>query len=111
MFGDELPGNDLKNKGIRQDLFEDQQQQLECCVEKLAMALERNFDKITPGEMAEVRLRVVSLSRLLDNCCRNMYVFIPSINYSYKIHGLCSKCCTDTHGISCLVPWSGNKVC
>jgi ariadne-1 len=43
MFGNELADNDLKNKEIRQDLFEDQQKQLECCVEKLAMNLEGNL--------------------------------------------------------------------
>lgn len=72
MFGDELAGNDLKNKETRQDLFEDQQQQLESCVEKLAMELERNFYQVAPGNAADLRFRVISLSRILDNCCRSM---------------------------------------
>ncbi|KAJ4788092.1 RING/U-box superfamily protein [Rhynchospora pubera] len=73
MFGDELAGNNLQNKDIRQNLFEIQQQQLELCVEKLAMELLRDFDKVSPGEVADIRLRVISLSRLLDQCCRKMY--------------------------------------
>ncbi|KAJ4781155.1 RING/U-box superfamily protein [Rhynchospora pubera] len=73
MFGDFLAGNDLPNKDIRQNLFEAQQQQLECCVEKLAMELERDFDQVAPGEVADMRLRVIGLSSTLDNYCRNMY--------------------------------------
>jgi ariadne-1 len=77
MFGDELADNDLKNKEIRQDLFEDQQQQLEYCVEKLAMDLERNLHLVAPGEVADLKFRIINLSMLLDNCCRKMYVYSP----------------------------------
>jgi Ariadne domain len=72
MFGNELADNDLKNKEIRQDLFEDQQKQLECCVEKLAMNLEGNLHLVASGEVADLKFGVISLSMLLDNCCRNL---------------------------------------
>ncbi|KAJ3674438.1 hypothetical protein LUZ60_005054 [Juncus effusus] len=74
MFGSELADNNLTDKEIRRDLFEDQQGQLEICVERLAVEVENFCDQIAPCEVSELaRLRVVNLSKLVDKCCMDMY--------------------------------------
>ncbi|CAL5383632.1 unnamed protein product [Camellia sinensis] len=74
MFGDDLFKNELteKEREIKQNLFEDQQQQLEANVEKLSMFLEDPFDEYDEDQVMETRMKIIALSKVIDNLCRKL---------------------------------------
>lgn len=74
MFGDELYGNEMTQgeKEIKQDLFEDQQQQLETNIERLSMCLEEPFDDFQEVKIFETKMKIVTLSGVINNCCKKL---------------------------------------
>ncbi|KAK8530084.1 hypothetical protein V6N13_102962 [Hibiscus sabdariffa] len=80
MFGEELFMDEMTNeeRQIKQNLFEDQQQQLEANVEKLSKILEEPFDKYAADKVMEIRLQVINLSVTIDILCKKMYECIEN---------------------------------
>lgn len=74
MFGDNLLKSRMKTKEIRikQNLFEDQQQQLEANIEKLSSLIEEPFDKFSLDKVMELRTKTINLSKVVDNLCRKL---------------------------------------
>lgn len=74
MFGDDIFTNEMKKeeREIKQNLFEDQQQQFEANIEKLSLFFEEKFHLYTEDEIKDLRLRVIALSVTTDNLCRNL---------------------------------------
>lgn len=72
MFGHDLFQNEMtkEKREIKQNLFEDQQQQIEAYVEKLSLVLEEPFKVYDKDEFAETRMKVICLSKVVDNLCR-----------------------------------------
>lgn len=81
MFGNDLFKDEItpeKNE-IYQNLFEDQQQQLEGTIERLSKAIETPFElDVDDSQVAEIRLQVINLSALTDTLCRKMYECIEN---------------------------------
>jgi hypothetical protein len=84
MFGNDIFKDDISEEqnAINQNLFEDQQQQLEETVERLSK-LVKPFD--TPMELntddssvQDIRLQVINLTTLTDGLCRRMYEVIEN---------------------------------
>ncbi|CAA3029211.1 probable E3 ubiquitin- ligase ARI2 isoform X2 [Olea europaea subsp. europaea] len=75
MFGDDLFNNEMtaKERQIKQNLFEDQQQQLESNIEKLSIFIEEPFDTYSEEEVIQTRMQVINLSVIIDNLCKKMY--------------------------------------
>ncbi|KAF7840909.1 putative E3 ubiquitin-protein ligase ARI1 isoform X1 [Senna tora] len=75
MFGEELFKDEMteEERVIKQNLFEDQQQQLEANVEKLSKILEEPFDEFSVNKLMEIRIRVVNLCNSIDKLCQGMY--------------------------------------
>lgn len=75
MFGDELFKDELsaKERAVKKDLFENQQQQLECNVERLSMFLEKDFKSLNDEQLSETKMHVLDLSRIVDFLCMQMY--------------------------------------
>ncbi|XP_048430268.1 probable E3 ubiquitin-protein ligase ARI2 isoform X1 [Pyrus x bretschneideri] len=75
MFGEELFKDEMteEEREIKQNLFEDQQQQLEENVEKLSKFLESPFDQYNENEVMDVRMQVINLSAITDTLCQKMY--------------------------------------
>lgn len=80
MFGEELFRNEMtkEEREIKQNLFEDQQQQLEANVEKLSMCLEEPFHTFEDAKVEEIRMRVITMTSIVDNLCRKMYECIET---------------------------------
>ncbi|XP_019174752.1 PREDICTED: probable E3 ubiquitin-protein ligase ARI2 [Ipomoea nil] len=80
MFGDELYDNDMtqREKDIKQDLFEDQQQQLETNIERLSMCLDEKFDDFPEDKVVQMKMKIVTLSGVIDNFCTQLYDCIES---------------------------------
>ncbi|XP_038970263.1 probable E3 ubiquitin-protein ligase ARI1 isoform X2 [Phoenix dactylifera] len=80
MFGDELFKDEisLQEREIKQDLFEDQQQQLESYVDILSIFLDNEFHKLTDEELINTRARIINLSQIVDNLCKEMYKCIEN---------------------------------
>lgn len=80
MFGEELFGGEMtsEEREIRQNLFEDQQQQLEFKVENLSMLLEEPFDDFTEDRVMNTRMQVMNLGDVVDSLCRKMYECIEN---------------------------------
>jgi len=76
MFGDELFKDEMSSeeREIKQNLFEDQQQQLEANVEKLSKFLEEPFDQFADDKVMQIRIQVINLSVAVDTLCENMLV-------------------------------------
>lgn len=74
MFGEELFKDEMtvEEREIKQNLFEDQQQQLESNVEKLSKFLEEPFEQYTDDKVMEIRMQVINLSTITDNLCKKM---------------------------------------
>ncbi|CAK9178574.1 unnamed protein product [Ilex paraguariensis] len=70
MFMDEMTE---KEKEIKQNLFEDQQQLLEENVEKLSMLLHEPFGDYSDDKVLETRLKIITLSTLIDDLCKKLY--------------------------------------
>ncbi|KAL4278531.1 hypothetical protein GQ457_03G000320 [Hibiscus cannabinus] len=75
MFGEEIFTEEMtkEDRQIRQNLFEDQQQQLEANVEKLSKILEEPFDEYAADKVMEIRFQVINLSAITDILCKKMY--------------------------------------
>nr|AAD26951.1 hypothetical protein [Arabidopsis thaliana] len=80
MFGDELFKDEMSSeeREIKQNLFEDQQQQLEANVEKLSKFLEEPFDQFADDKVMQIRIQVINLSVAVDTLCENMYECIEN---------------------------------
>lgn len=80
MFGDELFKDEMTKEDteIKQNLFEDQQQQLEANVEKLSKFIEEPFDQYTEDKVMEIRMQVINLSSIIDTLCKKMYECIEN---------------------------------
>ncbi|KAL9275703.1 putative E3 ubiquitin-protein ligase ARI1 [Drosera capensis] len=87
-FGDELFENERKEaKEIKQNLFEDQQQQLEGNVERLSSWLEERFEEYNEQKLMDLRLRLMDLCSIIDNLCSQMYSWIENELLSpYSVH-------------------------
>lgn len=74
IFGDELYENDMtqREKDIKQDLFEDQQQQLETNIERLSMCLDESFDDFPEDKVVQMKMKIVTLSGVIDNFCKKL---------------------------------------
>lgn len=81
MFGNDLFKDEITpdESEIYQNLFEDQQQQLEGTIERLSKAIETPFEfNVDDSRVAEIRLLVINLSTLTDTLCRKMYECIEN---------------------------------
>lgn len=80
MFGDELFKGEMtaKEREIKQNLFEDQQQQLEANVEKLSKCIEEPFDQFPEEEVLNTRMQVINLCVITDKLCKKMYECIEN---------------------------------
>ncbi|KAK8949030.1 putative E3 ubiquitin-protein ligase ARI2 [Platanthera zijinensis] len=80
MFGDELFKDEMSQgeRDLKQNLFEDQQQQLESNVEKLSMFLEKDFQDFSDEEVMENMKHVINLSSIIDRLCKQMYQCIEN---------------------------------
>lgn len=74
MFGEELFKDEMtkEDREIKQNLFENQQQQLESNMEKLSKYLEQPFDEFDKDKINETRMQIVTLSVITDNLCKKM---------------------------------------
>ncbi|BBG94949.1 RING/U-box superfamily protein, partial [Prunus dulcis] len=74
MFGD-LFENEMtaEERTIKQNLFEDQQQQLEANMEKLSLFTEEPFHEYKHEQIMELRMRILNLSTLTDKLCEKLY--------------------------------------
>ncbi|CAL0329216.1 unnamed protein product [Lupinus luteus] len=75
MFGDELFKGEMQEtqREIKQNLFEDQQQQLEANVEKISKILAEPFDIFPDDKILEIRMQIINLSTVIDKLCQKMY--------------------------------------
>ncbi|KAJ4836069.1 carbonyl reductase (NADPH-dependent) ari1 [Turnera subulata] len=80
MFGEELFKDEMtsKEREMKQNLFEDQQQQLESNVERLSKILEEPFDTFSDDKIMETRMQVINLCVVIDSFCQKMYDYIDS---------------------------------
>ncbi|KAJ6845011.1 putative E3 ubiquitin-protein ligase ARI2 [Iris pallida] len=80
MFGDDLFKNEMTplEREIKQNLFEDQQQQLESNLEKLSMFLQKDLQLFSDEQIEEIRMHVINLSRVVDLSCKKMYQCIEN---------------------------------
>ncbi|KAH7664979.1 E3 ubiquitin ligase RBR family protein [Dioscorea alata] len=80
MFGDELFKDEMtpQERDMKQNLFEDQQQQLEANVEKLSMFLEKEFQTFSDDEVLDTMSHVINLSNVVDKLCKQMYQCIEN---------------------------------
>ncbi|XP_047315802.1 probable E3 ubiquitin-protein ligase ARI2 [Impatiens glandulifera] len=80
MFGDELFKDEMtaKEREIKQDLFEDQQQQFEANVETLSKFIEEPFEQHDEKKLMDIRMQIINLSVIVDNLCKKMYECIES---------------------------------
>ncbi|WOK98483.1 putative E3 ubiquitin-protein ligase ARI2 isoform X2 [Canna indica] len=80
MFGDELFKDEMtpQERELKQNLFEDQQQQLESNVEKLSMFLETDFQFFSDDEVMDIMRHVINLSNVVDRLCKQMYQCIEN---------------------------------
>lgn len=73
LFGDKRFNNMAKQeREMKQNLFEDQQEQLGANVERLSLILEQPFDVFSEDEVTEVRMKILNLSAVTDNLCREL---------------------------------------
>ncbi|MQL93200.1 hypothetical protein Taro_025840 [Colocasia esculenta] len=67
-----------EEREIKQNLFENQQQQLECNVERLSKSLMEPFDELSEEEILRIRMNIINLSVLVDQLCHKMYECIEN---------------------------------
>lgn len=74
MFGDGLFKNEMtkNDREMKQNLFEDQQEQLELIVEQLSMSLELPFDEYAEDKFLETKVKIIDLSGIADKCCKKL---------------------------------------
>lgn len=80
MFGENIFENEItkKEREIKQNLFEDQHEQLEYNVERLSMVLEEPFDGYDDEKVLETRMKIITLSTLTDELCKKLYECIEN---------------------------------
>lgn len=80
MFGDEIFKDEMtaQERELKQNLFEDQQQQLEFNVERLSGFLEKDFQNFTDEEVMDTMKHVINLSNVVDRLCKQMYQCIEN---------------------------------
>ncbi|KAF5181035.1 Rbr-type e3 ubiquitin transferase, partial [Thalictrum thalictroides] len=80
MFGDDLFRDEMTKaeREIKQNLFEDQQQQLESNVEKLSKYLGEEYESYNKDKVMEIRMQVINLSVITDKLCKKMYECIEN---------------------------------
>ncbi|KAH6776501.1 RING/U-box superfamily protein [Perilla frutescens var. hirtella] len=80
MFGDELFEKEMssKEKTIKQNLFEDQQQQLEANIERLSMFLEEPFANYAEDKILEIKMKIITLSAVTDKFCGKLFECIDN---------------------------------
>ncbi|KAF4386572.1 hypothetical protein F8388_006527 [Cannabis sativa] len=80
MFGEENFNRNLsaEEKLIKLNLFENQQQQLEANVEVLSSFLEEPFDTYPSHKLMLVKIKILDLSRTVDNICKKLYECIEN---------------------------------
>jgi len=80
MFGDEIFKDEMTphEREVKQNLFEDQQQQLEFNVERLSGFLEKDFQLFTDDEVMDTMKHVINLSNVVDKLCKQMYQCIEN---------------------------------
>lgn len=80
MFGEELFKDEMTNdeREMKQNLFEDQQQQLESNVERLSKILEEPFDTFDDDKIMDTRMDVINMCVVIDSFCQKMYEYIES---------------------------------
>ncbi|KAM7474962.1 hypothetical protein LguiB_022205 [Lonicera macranthoides] len=80
MFGEELFKDEMteKEREIKQNLFEDQQQQLEANVEKLSKFIEEPFDNYGVDQLKMIKMQIINLSTITDTLCKKMYECIEN---------------------------------
>ncbi|CAN6301707.1 unnamed protein product [Urochloa humidicola] len=80
MFGDEIFKDEMtpEERELKQNLFEDQQQQLEFNVERLSGFLEKDFQNFTDDEVMDTMKHVINLSNVVDRLCKQMYQCIEN---------------------------------
>jgi len=69
LFADEIS---KKEREIKQNLFEVQQQQLETNIERLSMFLEEPFANYAEDKLVETRMKIITLSTVTDDLCKNL---------------------------------------
>lgn len=73
MFGDMFSNQMTEaEKEIKQNLFEEQQQQLEANVEKLSLFIEEPFQEYTEDKVAETRMKIMNMSVITNDLCKKM---------------------------------------
>jgi ariadne-1 len=74
MFGDDSVKLEMtkEEKEIKQNLFEEQQQQLHANVEKLSLFMGEPFDRYPEDEVEELRMKIINLSVITDRLCRKL---------------------------------------
>ncbi|OIS96147.1 putative e3 ubiquitin-protein ligase ari2 [Nicotiana attenuata] len=75
IFGEGLFENEMtpKEREIKQNLFENLQQQLEINVERLSMFLGEPFADYPEDKLLETRMKIITLSAVTDNLCKKLY--------------------------------------
>jgi ariadne-1 len=74
MFGDKLFKEEMSEaeREIKQNLFEDQQQQLEANVERLSEIFPESFKSLQYGKVMKRRMQIITLSTVIDDLCKKM---------------------------------------
>ncbi|XP_024961715.1 probable E3 ubiquitin-protein ligase ARI2 [Cynara cardunculus var. scolymus] len=80
MFNDTSLSEEMtkEDRNIKQNLFEDHQQQLEGHIEKLSLFLEEPFDEYPEGKVMESRMQIITLSNITDVLCKRIYEYIDN---------------------------------
>ncbi|KAI4973427.1 hypothetical protein ZWY2020_035688 [Hordeum vulgare] len=80
MFGDEIFKDEMtpEERELKQNLFEDQQQQLEFNVDRLSGFLEKDFQNFSDEEVMDTMKHVINLSNVVDRLCKQMYQCIDN---------------------------------
>ncbi|KAF5806589.1 putative transcription factor C2H2 family [Helianthus annuus] len=75
MFGDVFVSEQMtKDKRIiKQNLFEQQQQQVESHIEKLSLFLAEPFDEYPEDKFKESKMKIITLTGVMDRLCKNLY--------------------------------------
>ncbi|OAY76225.1 putative E3 ubiquitin-protein ligase ARI2, partial [Ananas comosus] len=80
MFGEELFRDEMnpRERQIKQNLFEDQQQQLESNVERLSSFLGKGDFDFSDDTITKARTNVITLSSIVDGLCKKIYEYIEN---------------------------------
>ena len=87
MFGDEIFSDEMskEEREIKRNLFEDQQQQLECNVEKLSKSLTVAFDQLSENQVLAARMDIINFSVLVDRLCHKMWALSLFLSLTIRV--------------------------